>query len=976
MIVRTDETTIKVSLQAKKVAVSIFKGKQGNTGPAGATGSTGAKGDKGDTGNTGPAGASDFITPEAYGAVGDGTTDDSTAINLAIQAAYTLRKRLLCAAVTYRCFSPLLVNAPIHLEGRQEKSQNGTVFMFSNGIDGLQLRSTGGPVSGGADRARLSDFKIITNSSVATWGASQSAVAGSTFYKPTTGYAGFVYKCTTSGGSGTVEPTWPLVEGNTVASNGGAVFTAHHVAGISLKSQFANFERVIVSAFDGDGMSGDSTDGSACNLTSFRDCGFDSNLGDGAVPKGPDSNVLLFDHCSFVSNGLVGAHDLSALGCVWIANHFDSNVGLAFDMYDAVLTLGSSAHCEGNYLEGGQTGRLAANGMWFGGTDAHNIDTTLGGVLDSAESGRNTLQTIQTYAGITRTLRLMRNQTDVLQEFFTSDDGGRAYQQIYKQVNGTGSKTGWWSWLYGGTTSPIAFSNALAAEGGGKLWLPGGFLAGATDYYVSISWGDAAPVSGTHKAGEVVYLRAGAGGVYGWYCSVAGTPGTWVTMYRPVLMVGDAGSGGFQGLVPAPASGDAAASKYLKADGTWAVPSSGTNTGDVTLAAVGSTPSANGASLSGQVLTLQPADATHPGVLPALDKAWINRIESTIDYSAGAGEIQTQKPVSVGGYLSATGVLSASNFSGSSSGANTGDQTNISGNAATVTTNANLTGPVTSVGNATAITDDAVTNAKLANVATATIKGRTTSGTGDPEDLTATQATALLNTLVGDAGSGGTNGLAPAPSSGDAAAKKYLKADGTWAAIAESDVTNLTTDLAAKVASTRTINTTAPVTGGGDLSADRTIAVSTMTGDSGSGGARGVVPAPAAGDAAAGKFLKADGTWATAAASLTVSDKTADYPIVAADTGKVFTNKGAAGAINFTLPTAAANLEFSFAVQAAQYLRVTSNTGDMIRIAEVDSATAGYIRSNETGGFLSLVCLDDTVWIARFIPTRTWLIDQ
>lgn len=41
--------------------------------------------------------------------------------------------------------------------------------------------------------------------------------------------------------------------------------------------------------------------------------------------------------------------------------------------------------------------------------------------------------------------------------------------------------------------------------------------------------------------------------------------------------------------------------------------SSGTNTGDVTLAAFGSTPNNNGASLSGQVLTLQPADNTHPG---------------------------------------------------------------------------------------------------------------------------------------------------------------------------------------------------------------------------------------------------------------------------------------------------------------------------------------------------------------------------
>lgn len=41
----------------------------------------------------------------------------------------------------------------------------------------------------------------------------------------------------------------------------------------------------------------------------------------------------------------------------------------------------------------------------------------------------------------------------------------------------------------------------------------------------------------------------------------------------------------------------------------------GSNSGDVTLTAVGAAPSANGASLSGQALTLQPADATHPGLV-------------------------------------------------------------------------------------------------------------------------------------------------------------------------------------------------------------------------------------------------------------------------------------------------------------------------------------------------------------------------
>lgn len=44
-----------------------------------------------------------------------------------------------------------------------------------------------------------------------------------------------------------------------------------------------------------------------------------------------------------------------------------------------------------------------------------------------------------------------------------------------------------------------------------------------------------------------------------------------------------------------------------------------------------------------------------------------------------------------------------------------------------------------------ALSDDSVTNAKLANMAQATIKGRQAgSGTGDPEDLTATQARTAL----------------------------------------------------------------------------------------------------------------------------------------------------------------------------------------------------------------------------------------
>jgi hypothetical protein len=67
----------------------------------------------------------------------------------------------------------------------------------------------------------------------------------------------------------------------------------------------------------------------------------------------------------------------------------------------------------------------------------------------------------------------------------------------------------------------------------------------------------------------------------------------------------------------------------------------------------------------------------------------------------------------------------------------------VTANTAKVT-NATHTGDVTGA-TALTIANDVVTNAKLANVATATIKGRTSAGTGDPEDLNASQVKAILD---------------------------------------------------------------------------------------------------------------------------------------------------------------------------------------------------------------------------------------
>lgn len=71
------------------------------------------------------------------------------------------------------------------------------------------------------------------------------------------------------------------------------------------------------------------------------------------------------------------------------------------------------------------------------------------------------------------------------------------------------------------------------------------------------------------------------------------------------------------------------------------------------------------------------------------------------------------------------------------------------------------------------ISNDQVDNTKLSNMATQTFKGRTTGGTGDPEDLSATQATAMLNVFTS-----ALKGLVPLSGGGTT---NFLRADGTWA---------------------------------------------------------------------------------------------------------------------------------------------------------------------------------------------------
>lgn len=67
--------------------------------------------------------------------------------------------------------------------------------------------------------------------------------------------------------------------------------------------------------------------------------------------------------------------------------------------------------------------------------------------------------------------------------------------------------------------------------------------------------------------------------------------------------------------------------------------------------------------------------------------------------------------------------------------------------------------------------DGAVTNAKLADMAVNTIKGRLTAGTGDPEDLTAANVKTILALVKGDVGLGNVDNTSDATKFDDIAGR-------------------------------------------------------------------------------------------------------------------------------------------------------------------------------------------------------------
>lgn len=96
-----------------------------------------------------------------------------------------------------------------------------------------------------------------------------------------------------------------------------------------------------------------------------------------------------------------------------------------------------------------------------------------------------------------------------------------------------------------------------------------------------------------------------------------------------------------------------------------------------------------------------------------------------------------------------------------------------------------------------------------------------------------------------------------------------------------------------------------------------------------------------------------------------VEAKTADYTVVEGDNNILFTNRGASGAVNFTLPaTAKKGLRFGFMVVADQNVVVTAGTADtMVVFNDPTADSIAFSTSAEKVGGMIEVIGDGTGWL-------------
>jgi len=339
---------------------------------------------------------------------------------------------------------------------------------------------------------------------------------------------------------------------------------------------------------------------------------------------------------------------------------------------------------------------------------------------------------------------------------------------------------------------------------------------------------------------------------------------------------GDSGSGGTSGLVPAPAAGDAVANMFLSAAGGWATPPGASSSSATNLTISETASSVAIGSSSGTGITIPAATSSAAGVLDSARAAKIDGL-ATVATSGSYSDL-SNKPAIPAAQVN-------SDWNATSGLAQILNKPSL-GTAAALN--------VPASGNASASQVVLGTDSRLSDSRAPQSHASThASGGSDPISISASQVSGIPATLasqnldnIARVGIGTTdtgNALSVnSPSvlfsnSGDMRATISKGASSNTAALDFQD--NFSTR--AQFGLLGNDNFTVSTSPDGSTFNNAIVATSSgavsfpntggFTGDSGTGGVSGLVPAPSAGAAAAGEFLKADGTWSVPPGTLHVN---------------------------------------------------------------------------------------------------------
>lgn len=102
--------------------------------------------------------------------------------------------------------------------------------------------------------------------------------------------------------------------------------------------------------------------------------------------------------------------------------------------------------------------------------------------------------------------------------------------------------------------------------------------------------------------------------------------------------------------------------------------------------------------------------------------------------------------------------------------------------------------------------------------------------------------------------------------------------------------------------------------------------------------------------------------------------KTSTYIVLAGDSGSFFNTIGAGATIQFTLPTAAVGLTYTFYNATGAGVKLQAAAGDVIQMAAAASSAGGTATTTTTGASMILTCMAANLWVNDAASGGVWTL--